>query len=233
MLTSIRIRAVITETDVWGDYMSGYVAYYRVSTDKQGQSGLGLEAQRDTVLRYVGASVLSAEFTEVESGKSHTNRPQLLAALDMCKRKKLTLVLAKLDRLGRNLAFIASLIDSGVEFVCCDNPHANKMTLQMLSVFAEFEREQTSARTKAALTAAKARGTRLGNPRWSESLERARTAKNPIKPAQLVVEMMRQHRGDGMTLRAIADQLNALGLRTPKGSVWYAATVANAMGDAR
>ena len=214
--------------------MSGYVAYYRVSTDKQGQSGLGLEAQRETVLRFIGDKPLAAEFTEVESGKSHTNRPQLLAALEMCKRKKLTLVLAKLDRLGRNLAFIASLLDSGVEFVCCDNPHANKMTLQMLSVFAEFEREQTSARTKAALAAARARGTQLGNPRWNESLEQARRAKNPTKPAPQVIEMMRQHRGEGMTLRAIADRLNALGMRTPKGSVWYAATVSNAMmGDAR
>ncbi|HZQ44484.1 MAG TPA: recombinase family protein [Acidobacteriaceae bacterium] len=209
--------------------MSGFVAYYRVSTDKQGQSGLGLEAQRETILRFVGSNPLAAEFTEVESGKSHTNRPQLLTALEMCKRKKLTLVLAKLDRLGRNLAFIASLLESGVEFVCCDNPHANKMTLQMLSVFAEFEREQTSVRTKAALAAAKARGTQLGNPRWQESLDSARTAKNPIKPAPQVVEMMRQYRADGLTLRAIADKLNGLGLRTPKGFKWYAATVANAM----
>lgn len=209
--------------------MTGFVAYYRVSTDKQGQSGLGLEAQRDAVLRFTGDKPLVAEYTEVESGKSHTNRPQLLAALDICKRKKLTLVLAKLDRLGRNLAFIASLLESGVEFVCADNPHANKMTLQMLSVFAEFEREQTSARTKAALAAAKARGTKLGNPRWQESQAKATAAANPAKPAPQVVEMMRQHRSDGLTLRAIADKLNGLGLRTPKGFKWYAATVANAM----
>lgn len=209
--------------------MNGFVAYYRVSTDKQGQSGLGLEAQREAVLRFVGDKPLVSEFTEVESGKSHTNRPQLLAALDMCKRKKLTLVLAKLDRLGRNLVFIASLLESGVEFVCCDNPGANKMTLQMLSVFAEFEREQTSVRTKAALAAAKARGTQLGNPRWHESLDKARAAKDPVRPAVQVVDMMRQHRADGLTLRAIADKLNGLGLRTPKGAQWYAATVANAM----
>jgi DNA invertase Pin-like site-specific DNA recombinase len=131
--------------------MTTFVSYYRVSTDKQGASGLGLEAQREAVTRHLGSSVPMEEFVEVESGKGSSNRPQLLAALDLCKRKKATLVIAKLDRLSRNLFFIAGLLESGVEFVACDNPHANKMTIQLLAVFAEHEREQISARTKAAL----------------------------------------------------------------------------------
>src|SRR6266851_120399 len=209
--------------------MTEFVAYYRVSTTKQGESGLGLEAQQDTSTRYltsVSGSLL-AEFTDIESGKRSTNRPQLLAALDMCKRKKATLLIAKLDRLARNVHFISGLLESGVEFVAADNPHANKMTIQLLAVFGEFEREQISARTKAALQAAKARGTVLGNPRWQDGPAKARQVKNPVKPAMQVVHMMQQHRDEGMTLRAIADKLNGLGLRTPKGSQWYACTVRN------
>ncbi len=211
--------------------MAGFISYIRVSTAKQGESGLGLEAQRETVARHLGSNVPLAEFVEVESGKRSANRPQLLAALDMCKRKKAVLIIAKLDRLSRNLFFIAGLLESGVEFIACDNPHSNKMTIQLLAVFAEFEREQTSARTKAALKAAKARGTVLGNPRWQDGLVKARQVKNPVKPAMQVVHMMQQHRDEGMTLRAIADKLNGLGLRTPKGSQWYACTVRNAMQD--
>lgn len=211
--------------------MANFVSYIRVSTEKQGESGLGLEAQRETVARHIGSNTLLAEYLEIESGKRSANRPQLLAALDMCKRKKAVLVIAKLDRLSRNLFFIAGLLESGVEFIACDNPHANKMTIQLLAVFAEFEREQTSARTKAALKAAKARGTVLGNPRWQDGLTKARQARNPVQPASQVVQMMRQHRDEGMTLRAIADKLNGLGLRTPKGNQWYACTVRNAMHD--
>jgi DNA invertase Pin-like site-specific DNA recombinase len=176
--------------------MAGFVAYYRVSTTKQGESGLGLEAQREAVARHLGTSLL-AEFTEVESGKRSVNRPQLLAALDMCKRKKATLLIAKLDRLARNVHFISGLLESGVEFVAADNPHANKMTIQLLAVFGEFEREQISARTKAALAAAKARGTVLGNPRWQDGLAKARLVKNPTQPATAVVAMMKQHRDEG------------------------------------
>jgi DNA invertase Pin-like site-specific DNA recombinase len=212
--------------------MAGFVSYIRVSTTKQGESGLGLEAQREEVRRCIGGKELLAELIEIESGKAHHNRPQLLAAIELCKRKKATLVIAKLDRLSRNVHFISGLMEAGVEFVAADNPHANKMTLQMLSVFAEHEREQISARTKAALKAAKARGTVLGNPKWQTSLEKAREAKNPNKPPVQVVQMMRQHRDEGMTLRAIADKLNGLGLRTPNGCQWYACTVSKAMHDA-
>src|SRR5213080_3501248 len=142
-----------------------FIAYFRVSTDKQGKSGLGLEAQRNAVLDYLngGRWSLVQEFVEVESGK-HSDRPQLTAALAACKKHKAKLVIAKLDRLSRNLAFIATLMESGVEFVAVDMPEANKLTVHILAAVAEHEREMISERTKAALKAAKARGTRLGNP---------------------------------------------------------------------
>src|SRR5271165_4993500 len=137
-----------------------FVAYFRVSTDRQGKSGLGLEAQRESVLRYLdgGRWTLIAEFTEIESGKRN-DRPELEKALAACKKQKAKLVIAKLDRLSRNLAFIATLMDSGVEFIAVDNPHANKLTIHILAAVAEHEREMISARTSAALKAAKAPGT--------------------------------------------------------------------------
>jgi len=119
--------------------MADFIAYYRVSNDRQGASGLGLEAQRAAVLRHIATGQLAAEYTEVESGEQHTNRPQLLAALQECRRRKATLVIAKLDRLGRNVAFISALMESGADFVCCDNPHANRLMLHMLAPFAEHE----------------------------------------------------------------------------------------------
>ena len=209
--------------------MAGFVSYMRVSTAKQGNSGLGLEAQQEAVARHLGTNTPLAELVEVESGKNDSNRPQLMAALDLCKRKKAVLVIAKLDRLSRDVHFISGLMKAGVEFVACDNPHANKMTIQLLAVFAEHEREMISVRTKAALAAAKARGTKLGNPRWQDSLAKARRVKDPNPPAPAVIEMMRQQRSEGLTLRQIAAKLNALGLRTPKGCVWYAGTVRKAM----
>ena len=147
-----------------------FVAYFRVSTDKQGKSGLGLEAQRNAVLDYLngGRWSLVQEFVEVESGK-HSDRPQLTAALAACKKHKAKLVIAKLDRLSRNLAFIATLMESGVEFVAVDNPHATKLTVHILAAVAEHEREMISERTRAALRAAKARGTQLGNPRLADA----------------------------------------------------------------
>jgi DNA invertase Pin-like site-specific DNA recombinase len=147
-----------------------FIAYFRVSTDRQGQSGLGLEAQREAVLSYLngGSWTMAAEFTEVESGK-HADRPQLAAALAACKKHKAKLVIAKLDRLSRNLAFIAALMDSGVEFVAADNPHANKLTIHILAAVAQHEREAIAQRTREALAAAKARGVKLGNPRLAEA----------------------------------------------------------------
>ena len=142
-----------------------FVAYYRVSTDRQGRSGLGLEAQQKAVTDYLngGAWELVGEFVEVESGKK-SNRPQLARAIETCRKRRARLVIAKLDRLSRNLAFVATLMDAGVEFVAVDNPHANRLTIHILAAVAEHEREAISERTKAALAAAKARGKRLGTP---------------------------------------------------------------------
>jgi DNA invertase Pin-like site-specific DNA recombinase len=209
--------------------MSRFVAYYRVSTERQGESGLGLDAQREAISRHLGAGDLLAEFTEIESGKKSVNRPQLLAALDLCKRKKATLLIAKLDRLARNVHFISGLMEAKVEFIAADMPTANTLTVHIMAAFAEHEAKVISARTKAALQAAKARGKMLGNPRWQEGLAKARQVKNPNQPAPAVIAMMRQHRDEGLALRDIADKLNGLGLRTPKGSIWYACTVSKAM----
>src|SRR3954452_8738746 len=156
-----------------------FIAYYRVSTDKQGQSGLGLEAQRKTVTDYLngGAWALIGEFTEVESGKRDDNRPVLAKALAACRAHGATLVIAKLDRLARNVAFISRLMEGGVEFVAVDFPTANRLTIHILAAVAEHEREMISARTKAALQAAKARGVKLGNPRAAEAAKLAQAAR--------------------------------------------------------
>jgi hypothetical protein len=140
-----------------------FVSYIRVSTQRQGRSGLGLEAQRDAVTNHLngGRWSLIAEVVEVESGK-RSDRPKLAEALRLCRASKATLVIAKLDRLARNVAFIANLMESGVEFVACDMPQANRFTLHILAAVAEHEAAMISARTKAALAAAKARGIRLG-----------------------------------------------------------------------
>ena len=206
-----------------------FIAYYRVSTERQGESGLGLEAQREAVTRFLASASLLAEFTEIESGKRHTNRPELLKAIEVCRRQKATLVIAKLDRLARNVHFISGLMETGVEFVAADMPQANRLTIHILAAFAEHEREAISQRTKGALAAAKKRGTKLGNPRWTESIAQAREIKDPIPPAPQLIQMMQRHRSDGFTFRAIAAQLNGLGLRTPRGSQWYAGTVRKAM----
>ena len=142
-----------------------FVAYLRVSTDKQGRSGLGLEAQRAAVAAHVDGTrgQIVSEFVEVESGR-RKDRPQLAAALDACRALRAILVIAKLDRLARNVAFVSNLMESGVEFVAADMPTVNRLTIHILAAVAEEEARMISARTKAALAAAKARGVRLGNP---------------------------------------------------------------------
>jgi DNA invertase Pin-like site-specific DNA recombinase len=149
--------------------------------------------------------------------------------LQECRRKKASLVIAKLDRLGRNVAFISALMDSGAEFVCCDNPHANRLMLHMLAAFAEHEREQISQRTKAALAAAKARGVKLGNPRAQDALEIARAVHVARRPAPEVLNIMRSLEGQGMSYRAIARELNRLNIKTGRGSQWYDVTVKAAL----
>ncbi|SRR6266446_3702386 len=143
----------------------GYcIAYYRVSTKRQGQSGLGLDAQKDAVMAYLngGNWTLKEEFVEVESGRKVKNRPALQQAIAACRKHKATLVIAKLDRLARNVAFISNLMESKVAFVAVDNPHATRFTLHILAAVAEHEADIISQRTKSALSAAKARGTELG-----------------------------------------------------------------------
>jgi DNA invertase Pin-like site-specific DNA recombinase len=211
---------------------AGYVAYYRVSTDKQGKSGLGLEAQREAVARQAGNRPILAEYTEIESGKNHANRPQLRAALEHAKRLKAALLIAKLDRLARNVHFISGLMESGVEFVAADLPQANRLTVHIMAAFAEHEREAISTRTKDALAAAKARGARLGNPRWKESIAKARAAKQRAPAAPQVLALMRELRAQAESYRAIAERLNGMGLKAPSGYAWYAATVRTALKSA-
>ena len=141
-----------------------FIAYYRVSTDKQGKSGLGLDAQRRAVADFLdgGKWELLGEFTEIESGK-RADRPELEKAIAECKKRRAKLIIAKLDRVSRNVAFIATLMERRVDFLCCDNPTATKFTIHILAAVAEFERDAISKRTKDALAVAKAKGKVLGN----------------------------------------------------------------------
>ena len=199
-----------------------YIAYYRVSTDRQGKSGLGLEAQRKAVEDYLngGNWELAGEYTEVESGKKK-DRPELEKALTSCKKNKATLVIAKLDRLGRNVAFISSLMESKVEFICCDNPAANKLMLQMLAVFAEHERDQISERTKAALAAAKARGVELG--KYGKEVLSKQNKRRADDFAWSMKPIIEEIKCSGYTTeRAITGQLNQRGIHSARGTArWY------------
>lgn len=202
-----------------------FVAYYRVSTDRQGASGLGLDAQRAAVAAFVnGRGELAAEYTEIESGRKN-DRPELHQALEACRDRRAILVIAKLDRLARNVAFIANLMESGVEFVAVDMPQANRLTLHILAAVAEHEREMISQRTKAALAAAKARGTRLGNPRPDMPRLTAASAAAAARFRAGIEATIVALRGQGMSLRAIAADLNRRGIRTARGRRWQAATV--------
>ena len=207
-----------------------FVAYYRVSTDKQGQSGLGLDAQRAAVMTYLngGPWKLIAEFTEVETGK-RADRPQLQQALAACRKHKGKLIIAKLDRLSRNLAFIATLMDSNVEFIAADNPHANRLTVHILAAVAEHERAAISERTTAALAAAKRRGVKLGGPR----LAAARKASIKVRSeaadafAANVRPIIKEIQASGVSsLRGVARALTARGIRSPRGRDWSDVQVA-------
>ena len=214
-----------------------YVGYYRVSTDRQGRSGLGLDAQRSAVADYLdgGNWTLLDTFTEVESGRRN-DRPELAKALDLCRRKKATLVIAKLDRLARNVAFIANLMDADVDVVAVDMPEANRFTLHIMAAMAEHEAALVSQRTKAALKAAKARGRALGWSIPSRREEQAQASRkgvagnkaNAARFASNVLPVIRDIEHAGLTtLQGIADALNARGIRTARGRQWYASTVRN------
>jgi len=157
-----------------GVMIGKFVAYYRVSTTKQGINGLGMDAQRDAVARYLngGNWKLIAEFAEVESGK-RDNRQEMERAIALSREEGATLLIAKLDRLARNAAFLLNLRDSGVDFIATDMPHADKFTVGIMALVAEKEREMISQRTKDGLAAAKRRGTKLGNPRPSHAVQLA------------------------------------------------------------
>ena len=205
--------------------MSNWVSYYRVSTARQGQSGLGLDAQRTAVAAFLaGRGETVAEFVEVESGRKN-DRPQLAAALDLCRRKRAVLVIAKLDRLARSVAFVSNLMESGVEFVAVDMPQASRLTIHILAAVAEHEREMISQRTRAALAAAKARGTRLGNPKPDSAKASAVASDQAARFREGMAALARTLRAEGRTLRAVADELNARGVKTARGKRWHASTV--------
>jgi len=215
-----------------------FISYLRVSTARQGSSGLGLEAQREAVSRYLngGHWQLVAEIVEVESGKRN-DRPQIAEALRLCRLHKATLVIAKLDRLARNVHFISSLMESGVDFIACDFPEANRLTVHILAAVAEHEASMISARTKAALTAAKARGTALGGQRGNVSRMASMAALGARVSANVRREkatkryadlrpLIRELKAKGaVSLRAIAEGLNEAGLTTARGGNWTATQV--------
>jgi DNA invertase Pin-like site-specific DNA recombinase len=208
--------------------LTGFIAYFRVSTDRQGRSGLGLEAQKEAVRHYLASidGTLIAEYTEIETGK-RSDRPELQKALTTCRRQKAKLVIARLDRLSRNVSFIATMMDSGVEFVACDNPHATRLTLHILVAVAEHEREMIAARTRAALQAAKARGVKLGR-NGIERLaptNRAAAIERAARLRPTLIELM----GAGVSVRQIMAELTSRGVSTPHGGRWHPQTVARIM----
>jgi DNA invertase Pin-like site-specific DNA recombinase len=215
---------------------SKFVTYLRVSTARQGRSGLGLEAQREAVRYFVssrGGSIIVPEFVEVETGKCN-DRPQLIAALKRCRVTSATLVVAKLDRLSRNAAFLMTLRDAGVEFVAADLPEANTMTVGVMAVVAQHEREAISQRTKAALAAAKARGTILGGKRKGAANISSYQPKG-VAAARQKAKQEAEHRREaleglrGLSLNAMAKRLNADSVTTSRGSDWTATAVKRAL----
>jgi DNA invertase Pin-like site-specific DNA recombinase len=204
------------------------VAYLRVSTQRQGQSGLGLEAQEEAVKAYAARTdqQIIATFTEVESG-TVKDRPELSAALDLCRKRKAVLLIARLDRLSRSLAFIAQLLDANVEIRAADMPEANRMMLQMLAVFAEHERRLIGERTKAALAAAKARGVVLGrNGKVLGETHAAAAQEHAITLGPLIGRARDQ---GAKTCREMAAFLNSESIPSREGGRWHPASVARVL----
>lgn len=203
-----------------------YITYFRVSTQKQGASGLGLDAQRHAVETYLAGRDKSVigEFVEVETGKGANaleKRPQLRLALEQCRKAGAVLLIAKLDRLARNVHFVSGLMESGVDFIAADMPNANKVMIQMHAVMSEWEHDQISERTKVALAAAKARGVVLGatgpsNLQANNEMRRraARAFRERLRP--VFAGLMAQ----GLTRRAMVARLNDLGIKAPRGGTW-------------
>jgi DNA invertase Pin-like site-specific DNA recombinase len=211
-----------------------FVAYYRVSTERQGRSGLGLDAQKKAVRDHLngGDWKLVAEFVEVESGK-RSDRPKLAEALKACRVRGATLIIAKLDRLARHVHFVSGLMESGVDFTAVDFPQANRLTVHILAAVAEHEAKMISERTKAALQAAKARGVKLGGNRGAVLTAEAReagckavTARADARAADLAPTVADIQAAGTTSLRGIAAELNRRGIRTPRGvGEWKAGQV--------
>jgi DNA invertase Pin-like site-specific DNA recombinase len=220
---------------VEGMTMGGsFVSYLRVSTDKQGRSGLGIEAQRAAVARYLAgfSATPLTEFVEVESGK-RGDRPELARALAECRVRKATLVIAKLDRLARDAHFLLGLQRSGIAFTAADMPNANRLTVGIMAMVAEEERRAISERTKAALAAAKARGVKLGGPvenlknaelgRQRAAETRQANAASRTTDLRPVIDAIR---AEGITTATgIAKALNERGIPTTRGGRWQAVQV--------
>lgn len=203
-----------------------FIAYYRVSTQRQGASGLGLDVQRDAVARYIpnATGSLLAEFCEIETAKgvnALAKRPELRKALEECKRRNAVLLIARLDRLARNVHFVSGLMESRVRFLACDMPEANELTIHIMAAFAEHEAKRISERTKDALAAAKARGVRLGVNGYANLkpvLEQRRA-----ETKRFIDGLRGQFDGfrlRGLSQRVIVSELNQLGIRAQRGGVW-------------
>jgi DNA invertase Pin-like site-specific DNA recombinase len=201
-----------------------WVCYYRVSTARQGESGLGLEAQHAAVNNYIKANggAIIAEFTETESGKKASNRPALLAALELSRKQKATLAIAKLDRLARNVHFISGLLESGVNFVAVDQPMKDRFMLHVQAAFAEEEARRISVRTKEALAAAKRRGVVIG----ATGRERAKRLKaEALERATALAPLLAEMRAAGITqTRQIRNELNRRSIPSPGGGKWHLPT---------
>jgi len=203
--------------------MEQFIAYYRVSTQRQGASGLGLEAQKNAVLSFLNSRILRAEFTDIETGKNDF-RPELIKAIELAKQTNSTLVIAKLDRLSRNLTFISTLMDTKVRFICCDMPDANELTISIFGALAQWERQRIADRTRSALQALKARGIKLGTPEnFTDKVKQMGPAKlkqiaqcNPNnQKARKVISLLHKN---GKSLREIAAELNEAGFKTARGN---------------
>lgn len=215
--------------------MTKYIAYYRVSTVKQGQSGLGLEAQKASVADYLAgvSGELINEYTEIQSGKKN-NRLELDKALRKCRLTGATLLIAKLDRLSRNAAFLMNLQESAIKFIACDMPEANNLTVGLMACLADYERVLISNRTKEALKAAKARGVKLGNPKLDQvrctdttAARTARVEKAKERNTEIleVINEIQSNAGVELSLRQISKQLNEAGYTTARGKAWQATSV--------
>jgi DNA invertase Pin-like site-specific DNA recombinase len=211
--------------------MTKAVAYLRVSTDKQGKSGLGLEAQREAVARYVAANGvdLIGEHIEVETGKGAnalSKRPELVAALATAKREKAGLIIAKLDRLARNVHFISGLMETGVEFAVADMPNADRFQLHLFAALAEKEAEVISQRTKAALAAAKDRGTELGKHGKVLAATNKAEAMDRLEP---IAADLLALKAEGLSVRKMVEALNSRAIPSPAGGKWHPASLHKAL----